>query len=149
MTAKSTTPKRHPAPPKLVGVYVRPREEHWGELLASVETSDAAVNGGGFTARLGCEMADRLAAIAAVAGGYDPLKRCDPDRPLPILEIHGTDDDVVPYEGTGEDRRGSDSGFLGVAGFLAQWTELDGCRGGPKQSTPRPGVSRTASTTRS
>jgi polyhydroxybutyrate depolymerase len=97
-------------------------------------------NGGGFTARLGCEMADRLAAIAPVAGGYDPLKHCDPDRPLPILEIHGTDDDVVPYEGTGEDRRGSDSGFLSVAGFLAQWTELDGCRGGPNESTPRPGV---------
>ena len=41
-------------------------------------------NGGGFTARLGCEMADRLAAIAPVAGGYDPLKRCKPARPLPL-----------------------------------------------------------------
>lgn len=97
-------------------------------------------NGGGFTARLGCEMADRLAAIAPVAGGYDPLKRCKPARPLPLLEIHGTDDDVVPYEGTGEHRTGSDSGFLSVSGFLSQWTQLDGCRGAPKVSTPRPGV---------
>jgi polyhydroxybutyrate depolymerase len=99
-------------------------------------------NGGGFTARLGCEMADRLAAIAPVAGGYDPLKRCRPDRPLPMLEIHGTKDNVVPYGGTVESRRGSDSGFLSVSGFLRQWTTLDGCRGRPRLATPRPGVTR-------
>jgi polyhydroxybutyrate depolymerase len=97
-------------------------------------------NGGGFTARLGCEMADRLAAIAPVAGGYDPLKRCHPKRPVPMLEIHGTSDDVVPYEGTVEDRRGSDTGFLSVSSFLKQWTALDGCLGRPKVSTPRRGV---------
>jgi polyhydroxybutyrate depolymerase len=97
-------------------------------------------NGGGFTARLGCEMADRLAAIAPVAGGYDPLKRCNPDRPLPMLEIHGTNDNVVPYGGTVDNRRGSDTGFLSVSGFLRQWTRLDGCRGRPKLGTPRPGV---------
>lgn len=34
--------------PKLVGVYVRSREEHWAEVLGSVETSEAAVNGGVF-----------------------------------------------------------------------------------------------------
>jgi polyhydroxybutyrate depolymerase len=93
-------------------------------------------NGGGFTARLGCEMADRLAAIAPVAGGYAPLGRCRPYRPMPVLEIHGTKDDVVPYGGTGPDHSGS------VSRFLAQWTALDGCRGGPKRTTPRPGVTR-------
>jgi len=101
-------------------------------------------NGGGFTARLGCEMADRLAAIAPVAGGYDPLKRCKPARPLPLLEIHGTEDTVVPYEGRDDDRRGGDSGFLSVSGFLGQWTKLNGCRGGPKVSKPRRGVTRQA-----
>ncbi len=99
-------------------------------------------NGGGFTARLGCEMADRLAAIAPVAGGYGPLGGCHPDRPLPLLEIHGTKDDVVPYDGTARDRRGSDSGFVSVSRFLGQWTALDGCRGGPKLTRPRPGVTR-------
>jgi polyhydroxybutyrate depolymerase len=95
-------------------------------------------NGGGFTARLGCEMADRLAAMAPVAGGYDPLGRCHPARPLPLLEIHGTSDDVVPYEGTLDNRTGSDSGFLSVSAFLKQWTQLDGCRGGPTEATPHP-----------
>lgn len=99
-------------------------------------------NGGGFTARLGCEMADRLAAIAPVAGGYAPPERCHPSRPLPVLEIHGTRDVVVPYGGKRVDRPGSISSFLGVARFLRQWAALDGCRGGPRLTTPQPGVTR-------
>jgi len=31
-------------PPKLVGVYLRPREEHWAELLASVDSAQAALD---------------------------------------------------------------------------------------------------------
>jgi polyhydroxybutyrate depolymerase len=98
-------------------------------------------NGGGFTARLGCEMADRLAAIAPVAGGYTPLGNCHPARPLPLLEIHGARDDVVPYDGTRPDPK-DPSPFPSVSRFLRQWTALDGCRGARKQTTPRPGVTR-------
>ena len=47
-------------------------------------------NGGGMAARVGCELSSRLAAIAPVAGGYSTLDRCRPDRPLSVLEIHGT-----------------------------------------------------------
>jgi polyhydroxybutyrate depolymerase len=99
-------------------------------------------NGGGFTARLGCEMADRLAAIAPVAGGYGELASCHPDRPVPLLEIHGTDDDVVPYGGSAPGETGRDAHFVSVSRFLRQWTTLDGCRGGPKVTTLRPGVTR-------
>jgi polyhydroxybutyrate depolymerase len=95
-----------------------------------------ASNGGGFTARLGCEMADRLAAIAAVAGGYGPLGPCHPSRPLPVLEIHGTNDQVVPYGGTGENHDGS------VAHFLGEWRELNGCTGSPLRKNLRPGATR-------
>jgi polyhydroxybutyrate depolymerase len=99
-------------------------------------------NGGGFTARLGCEMADRLAAIAPVAGGYGALASCHPDRPLPLLEIHGTEDDVVPYGGSAPGETGRDAHFVSVSRFLRRWTALDGCRGGPKVTTVRPGVTR-------
>jgi polyhydroxybutyrate depolymerase len=98
-------------------------------------------NGGGFTARLGCEMADRLAAIAPVAGGYGPPGDCHPARPLPMLEIHGAEDPVVPYGGK-EHGTQSLPRFLSVSRFLRQWTALDGCRGGSKRTTPRPGVTR-------
>jgi polyhydroxybutyrate depolymerase len=101
---------------------------------ASRVYATGASNGGGFTARLGCEMADRLAAIAPVAGGYAPLGPCHPSRPLPVLEIHGTRDQVVPYGGKGPDRDGS------VARFLGEWTQLDGCTGGARRTTVRPGA---------
>ena len=38
-------------------------------------------------------------AIAPVAGGYRSLPQCKPTRPLSVLEIHGTADPVVPYDG--------------------------------------------------
>lgn len=99
-------------------------------------------NGGGFTARLGCELADRIAAIAPVAGGYAPPSRCHPERPLPVLEVHGTSDDVVPYGGKPVDRSGTLPSFISVTRFLREWATLDGCRGAPAQTTPRPGVTR-------
>ena len=95
-----------------------------------------ASNGGGFTARLGCELADRLAAIAPVAGGYGPLGPCHPARPVPVLEIHGTRDQVVPYEGKGDDHDGS------VANFLGEWTDLDQCTGPASRTVVRRGVLR-------
>lgn len=49
--------------------------------------------------RLGCEMADRFAAIAPVAGAVHMDEACTPARPIPVLAIHGTADQTVPYEG--------------------------------------------------
>jgi polyhydroxybutyrate depolymerase len=47
-------------------------------------------NGAGFTARAGCELADRVAAIAPVSGSYRTLDACTAG-PMPTLEIHGRD----------------------------------------------------------
>ena len=58
-------------------------------------------NGGGMSARMACDAADLVAAAAPVAGGYGALPDCHPSRPVPILEIHGTADQVVPYAGKG------------------------------------------------
>lgn len=112
------------------------RVESWGCIDPSRVYATGASNGGGFTARLGCEMADRLAAIAPVAGGYSSLGPCHPSRSLPVLEIHGTEDEVVPYGGKGRDHEGS------VAGFLGEWTELDDCNGAARVSTPSRGVTQ-------
>jgi polyhydroxybutyrate depolymerase len=108
------------------------------ETMACIDSTrvyaTGASNGGGFTARVGCELADRLAAIAPVAGGYGTLGPCAPSRPLPVLEIHGTRDQVVPYGGRPPDHDGS------VASFLGEWTELDSCHGQAQRTTPSPGV---------
>jgi polyhydroxybutyrate depolymerase len=84
-------------------------------------------NGGGMAARLGCELSSRLAAIAPVAGGYSTLDSCHPAHRLSVLEIHGTADKVVPYQGKPPDGRGS------VPGFLAGWRGFDRCAAKPQQ----------------
>ena len=51
-------------------------------------------NGGMFAATLGCALNDRVAAVASVAGVH-LLPDC-PGRPMPIIVIHGSADDIVP-----------------------------------------------------
>jgi poly(3-hydroxybutyrate) depolymerase len=51
-------------------------------------------NGGFFANLVGCRMADRIAAIAPVAGGM-PLPVCVPARPVAVLLTFGRADDVV------------------------------------------------------
>jgi polyhydroxybutyrate depolymerase len=58
-------------------------------------------NGGFFTARLVCELSDRIAAASSVAGLYHP-DACAPERPVPYIAFHGTDDRIVPFDGSGE-----------------------------------------------
>ena len=58
-------------------------------------------NGGLFTSELVCNRADLIAAAVSVAGTTHP-DGCDPERAVPYLSFHGTDDNVVPYAGTGE-----------------------------------------------
>jgi polyhydroxybutyrate depolymerase len=91
-------------------------------------------NGGGMTARIGCELSGRIAAIAPVAGGYRSLPPCDATRPLSVLEVHGTADTVVPYFGLAPDFAGS------VLTYLAGWSQRDGCAAGPS----RIGIARRA-----
>ncbi|MCF6359653.1 MAG: hypothetical protein L3J29_02705 [Cyclobacteriaceae bacterium] len=58
-------------------------------------------NGGFMAYTLACDMSDRIAAIASVTGGMsaNSLDICSPLRPVPIIEFHGTADEVVPYWG--------------------------------------------------
>lgn len=58
-------------------------------------------NGGFMSYRLACELNGRIAAIASVTGSIVPsyFGTCSPGRAVPVMEIHGTEDDVVPYEG--------------------------------------------------
>jgi polyhydroxybutyrate depolymerase len=82
-------------------------------------------NGGGFVARIGCELSDRLVAFASVAGLYGPQPACQPTHPLSVLEIHGTADQTVPYAGL------SPKGIASVPSFLSQWEQWDSCPSKP------------------
>lgn len=58
-------------------------------------------NGGFMSYRLACELSDRITAIASVAGGVfnDQLDNCSPARAVPVMQIHGTNDGIVDYNG--------------------------------------------------
>jgi len=85
-------------------------------------------NGGFMSYRLGCELADRIAAIAPVAATMPTaeVSSCKPARPLAVLDIHGTDDPLVPYAG-GEVHGGSGGSISSVADTLKLWAAIDQC----------------------
>ena len=58
-------------------------------------------NGAAMAGRLACERADRITAIAQVAGTAARAIAVDgrPTSPVPILQIHGAADHLAPYEG--------------------------------------------------
>lgn len=75
-------------------------------------------NGGFLSHRLACEYADRIAAVAPVAG-VNGMDTCAPSRPVPVMQFHGTSDGLVPYEGNAT--------FPSVADTMAAWAERNGC----------------------
>lgn len=61
-------------------------------------------NGGFMSFLLACQLSNKIAAIASVTGSMttQTLNECDPQREVPILQIHGTNDPIVPYNGIQE-----------------------------------------------
>jgi polyhydroxybutyrate depolymerase len=55
-------------------------------------------NGAMLASVLACELPDRIAAVAAVAG-VTRVEGCDPARPVPVVAFHGTEDPFLDYDG--------------------------------------------------
>jgi polyhydroxybutyrate depolymerase len=87
---------------------------------------------GGFMAlRVGCNMADRVAAIAVVGAAMPKTMICLPARPVPALFINGTDDPVVPDNGgTYKPRRFH---ILSAEDSAKTWAKFDRCGEKPAQ----------------
>ena len=56
-------------------------------------------NGGIMAYHLACELGDRIAAIAPVAGELAEVPPCALKAPVSVLAINGTADPLVPYDG--------------------------------------------------
>ncbi|WP_055403570.1 MULTISPECIES: PHB depolymerase family esterase [unclassified Mycobacterium] len=92
-------------------------------------------NGAMMALRLGCQ-SDLFAAIAPVAGTL--LTDCSHARPTSVLQIHGTADDRVPYNG-GPGKAFAANGTARVDGpsvesVNATWRAIDAC-GPPNAGT--------------
>ena len=88
-------------------------------------------NGAGFAARMGCERPTTFAAVVPVAAGYRALDPCPATARASFLDIHGTADTVVPYNGKKPDRKGS------VPRFSARWARRAGCSTTPRATRPQ------------
>jgi len=92
-------------------------------------------NGGVVAHRLGCVLADRVAAIATIGASnqYATSAPCAPSRPMPVLHVHGTEDGCWRYDGGPIVCQSPDNTrpALGVIASMEGWAERNGCTGGP------------------
>ncbi len=82
-------------------------------------------NGGYFSFKLACQLGDRIAAIASVAGSMTPeiYNACSPTHSTPVLQMHGTNDNVVPYNGANWTRSIDDA--------MQYWVDYNNCETTP------------------
>ncbi|AKN17993.1 hydrolase [Mycobacterium haemophilum DSM 44634] len=88
-------------------------------------------NGGFMSNKLACDRADVFAAIAPVAGTLGVGVACHPLRPVSVMDAHGTDDPLVPFNGGDVHGRGGLSHAVSVTTMVDKWRTADGCQGDP------------------
>lgn len=87
-------------------------------------------NGAMMAYRLAAELSDRVAAVAPVAGTM-ACGEPRPTRPVPVLHIHGTEDEFVPFGGGRGPKSISGVPHRSVADTVAAWVRANGCRKEP------------------
>ncbi len=81
-------------------------------------------NGGYMSYRLACELSDRIAAVASVSALMPTDVPCSNGRPVPLMEIHGTADPIVPFDGIPPYN-------LSIPDGIAFWVNHNGCDAAP------------------
>ena len=89
-------------------------------------------NGALFVERLACELSQQIAAIAPVAGTLpsELAADCRPGRPVGILQIGGTADPIMPFDGgmvADFGGRGEGGAVLSAPQTSAHWAHMNGC----------------------
>lgn len=114
------------------GVTLNPTVDDVGFLNALIDTVSANYHidqtriystgfsmGGFMTNRLGCELNNRIAAIASVSGTIGNGITCSATRVVPACHFHGTNDQTVAYSGN---LYGNDAEAV-----VAYWRNHDQC----------------------
>jgi len=83
-------------------------------------------NGGFMSYDLACFLSERITAIASVTGSmiWSRLNACDPQHPTPVMQIHGTADATVPYNGN--------AFFVPVDTLVKYWVNFNNCLPNPQ-----------------
>src|SRR5262249_34359239 len=90
-------------------------------------------NGGFMAYRMACDHADQIAAIVSFeAAMFADTSRCMPKQPVSVLEIHGTSDTSIPFDGGATQGHAYPSATTSVN----DWVTFDGCSNVPDTSSP-------------
>lgn len=77
-------------------------------------------NGGFMAHRMACDRAARVAAVVSIAGAqWSYLPYCQPSEPVSVLQVHGTGDTTILYDGG--------PGYPGARTTAADWALLNRC----------------------
>ncbi len=87
-------------------------------------------NGAFMAYRLAAELSDRVAAVAPVAGTMG-IADCRPGRPVPVLHIHGAEDEYVPFAGGRGSLSLTGANYRPVEDAVQTWVRANGCRPEP------------------
>ena len=82
-------------------------------------------NGGYMSFLLACQLSEKIAAVASVTGSMTPetYNACNAQHPTPILQIHGTGDSTVPYNG--------DTWTRSIEDVISYWANYNNCETNP------------------
>lgn len=91
-------------------------------------------NGATMVYRLACQLSDKIAAFAPVAGNQLDIV-CRPSRPVPIIHFHGLADNFATFDGKvfGDQRES-------IPELISGWAARNGCSGAPVMNDPAQGV---------
>jgi len=95
-------------------------------------------NGAAMAHRVGCEMADVVAAVVPVSGEneYATAAPCDPVRPVPVVDVHGTADDCWTYGSSTRACADPDPRpKIGAVASTAGWVARDRCAPTPRSTS--------------
>ena len=87
-------------------------------------------NGGFMSLRMAYEHSDVIAAVISMAGANHLEQRDPPLFPVHMLQIHGTNDETIAFQGAAI----QEVRYPSARGTVERWADYNGCR--------RPGVSR-------
>ena len=78
-------------------------------------------NGGFMSFLLACQLSEKIAAVASVTGSMtqDTFDDCNAQLPTPVLQIHGTEDDVVLYN--------ENNLSLPIPDVISYWVDHNNC----------------------
>ena len=86
-------------------------------------------NGGFMSARLACDLSDKIAAVAIVAASLptNVAAACQPAKPVSVMILQGTNDPLVPFNGGALGRNGDRGHVLSHELSVRRWVALDHC----------------------